>query len=156
LRSAARAGMLPAVSERDRLRRGRDHDETARRAEPATATAAPQLVPSVEAVLGLQRGAGNQATVNVLSRRAAAAPGAPEPQAVPTEIRAHVENLSGMDLSDVQVHLDSPLPGRLGQVAYTQGAEIHLAPGQSQDLIGHELAHVVQQRGGRVGPGVQA
>jgi Domain of unknown function (DUF4157) len=139
------------VSERDRLRPGRDHDETARRAEPATAT--PQPGPSVDAVLGLQRGAGNQATANVLSRRAAAGAAAPEPQPVPNEIRAQVENLSGMDLSDVQVHLDSPLPGRLGQVAYTQGAEIHLAPGQPQDLIGHELAHVVQQRGGRVDPG---
>jgi Domain of unknown function (DUF4157) len=147
------------VSERDRLRPGRDHDEAARPAEP-TSAATPQSAPSVDAVLGLQRTAGNQATANLLARRAAAAPTgpAPEPQPVPDNIRASVENLSGMDLSDVQVHFDSPLPARLGALAYTQGAEIHLAPGQSDELIGHELTHVVQQRGGRVGPpgGVQA
>jgi Domain of unknown function (DUF4157) len=140
------------VSERDRLRPGRDDDRSNRPAEPAQTAA-----PSVDAVLGLQRTAGNQATANLLARRAAAGP-APEPKPVPDNIRTSVENLSGIDLSDVQVHFDSPLPAQLGALAYTQGADIHLGPGQSEELIGHELTHVVQQRAGRVGPpgGVQA
>jgi hypothetical protein len=44
-------------------------------------------------------------------------------------------------------------------LAYTQGNDIHFAPGQyspetskGQELLGHELTHVVQQRQGRVQP----
>lgn len=44
-------------------------------------------------------------------------------------------------------------------MAFTQGEHIHFAPGQYQPhtaqgkrLLGHELAHVVQQREGRVAP----
>jgi hypothetical protein len=42
-------------------------------------------------------------------------------------------------------------------MAYTQGNEIHVAPGhfvsettRGQELLGHELGHVMQQRKGRV------
>src|SRR5207244_7839263 len=45
----------------------------------------------------------------------------------------------------------------LGAVAYTQGSDLHFAPGTyqpetagGQQLLGHELAHVVQQRAGGV------
>jgi len=51
----------------------------------------------------------------------------------------------------------------LGALAYAQGNEVHFAPGQfkpdnqaGQELIGHELAHVVQQRAGRVKATTQA
>jgi hypothetical protein len=47
----------------------------------------------------------------------------------------------------------------MGALAYTQGNDVHFAPGQynpesskGQELIGHELTHVVQQRQGRVKP----
>ncbi|MBN2422746.1 DUF4157 domain-containing protein, partial [Candidatus Woesearchaeota archaeon] len=47
----------------------------------------------------------------------------------------------------------------MGALAYTQGNDVHFAPGQynpgsqqGQELIGHELTHVVQQRQGRVAP----
>jgi len=51
----------------------------------------------------------------------------------------------------------------LGAQAYTQGTDIHFAPGQyqpssqgGQELLGHELAHVVQQADGRVKATTQA
>lgn len=62
-------------------------------------------------------------------------------------------------LSSVQLHPDSSTPEQVGALAYTQGTDIHFAPGQfkpdtqaGRQLIGHELAHVVQQASGRVQP----
>lgn len=60
------------------------------------------------------------------------------------------------DFSTVQIHEGSQA-AELGARAYTQGTDIHFAPGQyqpesqsGQELLGHELAHVVQQGQGRV------
>lgn len=68
---------------------------------------------------------------------------------LPEALRSGIEALSGMDLSDVQVHADSPAPAALQAQAFARGNEIHLAPGQHQHLA-HEAWHVVQQRQGRV------
>jgi hypothetical protein len=64
----------------------------------------------------------------------------------------------GQDLSGVRVHPDSPLPGAVGARAVAVGNDIAFArdayqPGSSegQQLIGHELAHVVQQSKGQKG-----
>ncbi len=65
-----------------------------------------------------------------------------------------LENLSGMSMDDVKVHYNSPKPAQLRALAYTQGVDIHLAPGQEQHLP-HEAWHVVQQKQGRVRPTVQ-
>jgi hypothetical protein len=50
-----------------------------------------------------------------------------------------------------------PQAAAIGALAFTQGSHIHFAPGQynpaspqGQQVLGHELAHVVQQRAGRV------
>lgn len=58
---------------------------------------------------------------------------------------------SGHDLSDVNVHRNSSKPSEVGALAYAQGNDIHLGPGQDQHLP-HEAAHIVQQREGRVKP----
>lgn len=57
----------------------------------------------------------------------------------------------------VKYYPDSPRALQIGARAFTQGNMIHFAPGQyrpdmaeGRRLIGHELAHVVQQRQGRV------
>ncbi len=59
--------------------------------------------------------------------------------------------------SDVNVHTDSSQATSMGALAYAQGNDIHFAPGQynpesraGQELIGHELAHITQQKQGRV------
>jgi hypothetical protein len=65
-----------------------------------------------------------------------------------------VENLSGIDMSGVRVHYNSTKPAEVGALAYTQGANIHVAPGQERHLP-HEAWHVVQQVKGRVKPTMQ-
>ena len=89
---------------------------------------------------------------------AAAAP-APGPltaagSGLPPPLRAGVERLSGFAMDDVRVHRNSPAPARLGALAYTQGSDIHLGPGQEHHLP-HEAWHVVQQKQGRVQPTIQ-
>lgn len=65
-------------------------------------------------------------------------------------MRSGVEALSGLSMDQVSVHYDSPAPARIGALAYTQGSEIFVGPGQESHL-GHEAWHVVQQQQGRVG-----
>ncbi len=68
-----------------------------------------------------------------------------------TPLKEGLEDLSGMDLSGVRVHRNSSKPEAYNAHAYTQGEEIHLAPGQEKHLP-HEGWHVVQQKQGRVRP----
>jgi hypothetical protein len=70
---------------------------------------------------------------------------------MPSQLRAGIESLSGMDMSDVRVHRNSGNPAQLNALAYAQGKDIHLGPGQEQHLP-HEAWHVVQQAQGRVAP----
>jgi hypothetical protein len=73
---------------------------------------------------------------------------------MPDSMKSSMENMSGMDLSDVKVHKNSEKPKSMGALAYAQGTDIHVAPGQEQHL-GHEAWHVVQQKQGRVKPTLQ-
>jgi len=68
---------------------------------------------------------------------------------LPRQLRDGLEAMSGHDLSGVTVHYDSDLPQTVGALAYTQGEDVHLAPGQEKHLA-HEGWHVVQQLDGRV------
>ena len=52
-------------------------------------------------------------------------------------------------MDDVRVHRNSSEPAKLGALAFTKGAEIHLGPEQEEHLP-HEAWHVVQQKQGRV------
>ena len=70
---------------------------------------------------------------------------------MPDNLKAGVEKLSGLDMSDVRVHYNSDKPASVQAHAYTQGTNIHVAPGQEQHL-GHEAWHVAQQKQGRVQP----
>jgi hypothetical protein len=73
---------------------------------------------------------------------------------LPDRLKAGVENLSGLSMDDVRVHYNSPQPAAVQALAYTQGTDIHLAPGQQKHLP-HEAWHVVQQKQGRVKPTLQ-
>jgi hypothetical protein len=75
--------------------------------------------------------------------------------ALPDRLKGSLELLSGMDLSDVRVHRNSSKPAELKALAYTQGRDIHLGPGQDEHLP-HEAWHAVQQMQGRVKPTMQA
>lgn len=78
---------------------------------------------------------------------------------IPDAVKQRMEESFDTDFSDVHVHPDSPKAPKVGALAFTQGTDIHFAPGQfkpdtsaGQQLLGHELAHVVQQAEGRVQP----
>lgn len=73
---------------------------------------------------------------------------------LPDNLKSGIENLSGMDMSDVHVHYSSALPAQLNALAYAQGTEIHLGSGQQHHLP-HEAWHVAQQKQDRVQPTVQ-
>ena len=68
---------------------------------------------------------------------------------LPDTLKSGMEALSGLDLSDVQVHRNSHAPSKIGAQAFPQGSDIYLASG-GEKLIAHELPHVVQQRQGNV------
>ena len=82
---------------------------------------------------------------------------------LPKDVLGNMEQMMGADFSGVNIHQNSTNAHNVGALAYTQGEDIHFAPGQfdptsksGKELIGHELTHVVQQRQGRVQPTTQA
>ena len=75
---------------------------------------------------------------------------------LPEPVRAKMEEAFSADFSDVRVHVGSEATA-IGAIAYTWGSHIHFAPGHynpwsqhGQEVLGHELWHVVQQKAGRV------
>lgn len=75
----------------------------------------------------------------------------PNQTGLPDNLKAGVESLSGYSMDDVRVHYNSSQPATVQALAYTQGTDIHVAPGQEQHLP-HEAWHVAQQMAGRVEP----
>ena len=78
----------------------------------------------------------------------------PHHTGLPERLKTGIEALSGLALDAVRVHYHSAKPAQLQALAYTQGTDIHIAPGQEQHLP-HEAWHVVQQAQGRVPPTMQ-
>ena len=72
---------------------------------------------------------------------------------LPKSLRLSLEFLAELDLSDVQVHYNSPKPALVNAVAYAQGVNIYLSIG-AERCLPHESWHVVQQKQGRVCPTV--
>ena len=70
---------------------------------------------------------------------------------MPDNLKAGIEDLSGFSMDDVRVHYGSSKPAAVQAHAYTQGTDIHIAPGQERHLP-HEAWHVAQQMAGRVEP----
>jgi hypothetical protein len=119
--------------------------------------------PEVQAELDYRRILNNRPAVAAqrraaqhLDRRAASGPrpiqsAAADRTGLPERLKAGVEALSGVSLDDVKVHYNSSKPAQLQALAYAQGKDIHLGPGQEANLP-HEAWHVVQQAQGRVRP----
>jgi hypothetical protein len=78
----------------------------------------------------------------------------PNNTGLPDKLKAGIEALSGLSLDHLRVHYNSAQPAQLNALAYAQGSDIHLAPGQERHLP-HEAWHVVQQAQGRVRPTMQ-
>ena len=67
-----------------------------------------------------------------------------------------MESFFGTSFGDVRVHVGAQAAS-IGALAFTHGSNLYFAPGQynpntahGQQLLGHELTHVLQQRSGRV------
>lgn len=76
---------------------------------------------------------------------------------LPTHLRRDMETGFGRGFAAVRVHRASNEASDLGAAAFTRGEHVHFAPGHfaphtssGRELVAHELAHVVQQRQGRV------
>lgn len=68
---------------------------------------------------------------------------------IPTQLKERMEQRTGLSFDDVRVHYNSDMPAKLGALAYTQGNQVEIGPGQERHLS-HELGHVVQQKLGLV------
>jgi hypothetical protein len=110
--------------------------------------------PAVRRRMAERRAAREQAEMAHAQEGGASTPTA---SGIPAPVLAKMERAFGTDFSSVRVHESSARATAAGALAITQGNDIHFAPGafdprstHGQELLGHELAHVVQQRGGRV------
>jgi hypothetical protein len=90
-------------------------------------------------------------------QESASAPPDESPNGLPKELRLQMEDSLGHDFSTVQIVRDSQEALASGAEAFAAGDTLHFAPGfynpasaEGRALIGHELAHIVQQREGRV------
>ena len=75
----------------------------------------------------------------------------PNNTGMPDNLKTGIESLSGFSMDDVRVYYNSSKPATVQALAYTQGTDIHVAPGQEKCLP-HEAWHVAQQMAGRVSP----
>jgi hypothetical protein len=144
------------------------------------ATTAPRAALKPTDILALQRTVGNRAVGRILNNQQQALPiqsSTPVPAiqrkteeeplqaksesrrkenrtGLPDGLKTGIESLSGLAMDDVKVHYNSAKPAQINALAYTQGTEIHLGPGEDEHLP-HEAWHVVQQKRGRVKPTLQ-
>ena len=72
---------------------------------------------------------------------------------IPAQMKLDFEQRSGLSFDDVRVHYNSDKPTQLQALAYTQGTQVYVSPGQEKHLR-HELGHVIQQKYGIVSPNI--
>ncbi|NNM83272.1 MAG: DUF4157 domain-containing protein [Burkholderiales bacterium] len=58
----------------------------------------------------------------------------PNETGLPDNLKSGIKSLSGMSMDSVRVHYNSSKPAQLNALAYAQGTDIHVAPGQEQHL----------------------
>ncbi|QEU92237.1 DUF4157 domain-containing protein [Streptomyces kanamyceticus] len=147
-----------------------DHDRTRATGteRPRVPARRPGSASPPAGLLGLQRGAGNAAVVQLL-RQAGHPPARDEPQvqrsavhdvlrsagkALDDTTRTDMEARLGADFSDVRVHTDSAAKASAAEVgarAYTSGSHVVIGEGGAdRHTLAHELTHVIQQRQGPV------
>ncbi|WP_337098454.1 eCIS core domain-containing protein [Paenibacillus sp. YIM B09110] len=112
-----------------------------------------------QAALQLQRGQAAQRKADGGPAEGGAASGGLGGGKLPLPMYDKIQAAFNVDPSSVNIHANSSEASKVGALAYTQGNDIHFAPGQynpessqGQELIGHEMTHVVQQRAGKVKP----
>jgi hypothetical protein len=125
----------------------------ATRGAPAARSA---LISPAAAALNLQKTVGNRGVHRLLQDREQAVDwqplaserGAGAPLAA--DARGAMERQFGQNLSDVRIHTASPIAEALGAKAFASGRHIWFARAHDPSdrrLLGHEMAHVVEQSG---------
>ena len=114
---------------------------------------AQKVAPSASSVLDTSSQSESLQRKADLINNAAQRAEAPRPNntGMPDNLKSGIESLSGFSMDDVRVHYNSSKPATVQALAYTQGTDIHVAPGQEKHLP-HEAWHVAQQMAGRVSP----
>jgi hypothetical protein len=130
------------------------------------------------ALAGLQRKVGNRAVQRLLAQRSGGTDGAfdlddetaarinrqrSDGQPLDGSMQARMSAATGGDFSDVKVHTSTEsaeLSQQVGALAFTTGKDIFFNQGaynpqssHGQELLAHELTHVVQQSAGGAGAG---
>jgi Domain of unknown function (DUF4157) len=84
-------------------------------------------------------------------------PSTTEGEPLPAELRERMEHAFATDFQGVRIKTFDSEAEHRGVAAFARGNTVHFAPRQFEpgtpvgaEVIAHELAHVVQQRGGRV------
>ena len=77
-------------------------------------------------------------------------------QPLPEPVQKKMESFFNTSFAEVRIHVGHEAAA-IGALAFTHGTDLYFAPGQynpqstqGQQLLGHELTHVMQQRAGRV------
>jgi hypothetical protein len=122
----------------------------------AMASASPRVTAAVqrrEAIAQSPRATGPTLRTEALTRGGE--------RGLPGSIAGDMARAFDTDFSGLRVHRSSPAAAQLGAEALTVDGHVHFAPGHfaphthtGRSLVGHELAHVVQQQGGGVNPQV--
>ncbi len=116
-------------------------------------------------VLQLQRTIGNTAVSQMIAKskrqnlatsaksypiqkKAEADPSEASNTRLPKKLQTEIQSKSGVSLDDVRVHYNSARPAQISAMAYAQGTDIFVGPGQESHLA-DEAWHVVQQKQGR-------
>ena len=158
-----------ASDEKKAVKRPKPHENVVDKQRPIGPNPA-----DVSGVLNLQKTVGNQAVQRLITQRSGE--GAFElddttanrinqarggGQSLDQTVQTQMGQAMGHDFSDVRVHTSSEADGlnqQLGAKAFTTGQDVFFKqgaydPGSSsgQELIAHELTHVVQQNSGQVG-----
>lgn len=109
-------------------------------------------------MMTLQRTMGNQVVQRLLDEQGMLPTKSGNESAsrpLPTEVRTKMEQSFGTSFADVRIHQGSQADA-MGARAYAQGSNIYVQRSiningyEGQKVLAHELAHVVQQRTGRV------
>jgi hypothetical protein len=111
-----------------------------------------ELKAKVKQVVEKVRGKGKQVKLDT-------EPTGTKARSLDNKLRAALEEITGVDLKRVRVHTGgnaAELAKGLKADAFAKGSDIYFAkPGDAKkpELIAHEVAHVIQQAGGRVPAG---
>ncbi len=158
-----------AADEKKQIKRREPVDQAPAKQQPS----GPEL--GAAAVLRLQKQVGNRAVQRLLTQRQGGADGFDldddtasrinqargSGQALDSTVQKQMSESMGYDFSNVRVHTSTEadeLNQQLSAKAFTTGSDIFFKQGEynpgsssGQELLAHELTHVVQQGTGRVG-----